>query len=229
MRKLSIMFSLCLALLMPGFAHHTAKAQAVRAANATPVTLAKTVYFIGNDPAKWQTGVPAASAWAGITLLAFAIFAFFAAIRRRGASCLRMAGALVVPFVVACGSIASAQTAHFSGVQSTVASGGMTPAAVAVDANGNVYIADTGNDRVLKETPTGGGYTQSVVADFASSGLRNPTSIAVDGMGNVYIADPYSNRVLKETLSGGSYANSIVPTTTFIYVGGFNNEAQRVG
>ena len=77
---------------------------------------------------------------------------------------------------------------------------------MAVDGSGNVYIADHTNNRVLKETPSGGIYTESTVA----SGLAYPEGVAVDGSGNVYIADSHNNRVLKETLSGGAYAESTV-------------------
>ena len=49
---------------------------------------------------------------------------------------------------------------------------------VAVDGSGNVYIAD---GRVLKETLSAGGYTQSIVAN----GLFFPEGVAVDGSGNV--------------------------------------------
>ncbi len=99
-----------------------------------------------------------------------------------------------------------AQTAHFAGTQSTIGSGISLPRGVAVDGSGNVYIADTYNDRVLKETLSGDSYTQSTVA----SSLAFPMGVAVDGSGNVYIAETYHNRVLKETLSGGSYTESTV-------------------
>ena len=56
---------------------------------------------------------------------------------------------------------------------------------MAVDGSGNVYIADSGNNRVLKETLSGGSYTESTVG----SGLNRPIQLAVDGAGNVYIAD----------------------------------------
>jgi sugar lactone lactonase YvrE len=80
------------------------------------------------------------------------------------------------------------------------------PFAVAADGSGNIYITDTYNNRVLKETLSGGAYTESVVA----SGLVYPTGVAVNGIGNAYIADTYNNRVLKETLSGGAYTESTV-------------------
>jgi len=52
-----------------------------------------------------------------------------------------------------------------------------------VDGGGNVYIADSYNARVLKETLSAGSYTQSVVASSATSGLSAPEGIAVDGNG----------------------------------------------
>ncbi len=84
---------------------------------------------------------------------------------------------------------------------------------VAVDANGNVYIADAANNRVVKMTPSGSSYTLGVVANAASNGLNDPTAVAVDASGNVYIADTGNTRVLKETVSGGSYTQSVVASS----------------
>ena len=55
------------------------------------------------------------------------------------------------------------------------------PAAVAVDAAGEVYVADTNNDRVVKLAPDG-----TVLAEWGSRGsgdahFRGPSGIAVDG------------------------------------------------
>jgi len=84
------------------------------------------------------------------------------------------------------------------------------PQQVAVDANGNVYIADAGNNRILAETPSGSGYTQSTVP---TSGLNGPNGVAVDTNGNLYIADSGNGRVLKETRSGNSYTESVISST----------------
>jgi hypothetical protein len=71
------------------------------------------------------------------------------------------------------------------------------------------------DNTVWKETPSNGGYVQSIVA---SGGLIQPSAIAVDRSGNVYLADlvaatAVSNAVVyKETLSNGSYTQSTVVT-----------------
>ncbi|MEU1465501.1 NHL repeat-containing protein [Streptomyces sp. NPDC005727] len=85
------------------------------------------------------------------------------------------------------------------------------PIGVAVDGDGNVYIADYGNHRVRKVTPDGiittvAGNGQ---AGFVSDGgpavatkLNYPWGMAVDGDGNLYIADRYNHRVRKVTPNG---------------------------
>lgn len=99
------------------------------------------------------------------------------------------------------------QAATFSGVQTTVGASGLrSPLGVAVDSSGAVYIADSANNRILKEVSGISGYTQSVVAD----GLLAPTGVAVDASGNVYIADTGNNRIVLETLASGSYTQSVV-------------------
>ncbi len=126
----------------------------------------------------------------------------------------RLTGLCLALAVVVCGSgnFASAQVfAGYQSVQSVVVSTGLSfPQQVAVDGSGNVYIADTGNDRILMETPLGSGYMQSTVP---SSTLDSPYGVAVDRNGNVYIADSVNGRVLKETLSGGNYTESVVSAT----------------
>jgi tripartite motif-containing protein 71 len=69
------------------------------------------------------------------------------------------------------------------------------PQGVAVDAAGDVYVADTGNDRVVKLDPAG-----SVLAEWGTRGgsdgrFRSPTGIGLDAAGNVYVLDSENNRV----------------------------------
>lgn len=77
---------------------------------------------------------------------------------------------------------------------------------VAVDATGNIYIVDQGNQRVVKETLSGTTYTQSVIL----TGLVTPTQVAVDLHGNVYVTDPGQNAVV--SLPSGSTTTSTVGT-----------------
>jgi DNA-binding beta-propeller fold protein YncE len=79
-----------------------------------------------------------------------------------------------------------------------------------VDSSGNVYIADTSNNRVLKETLTGG----NLIERSVGMGFMLPESVAVDGHGNVYVADYEHRRTVKVTLTGGAYAQSFVGTGT---------------
>jgi len=77
-----------------------------------------------------------------------------------------------------------AQTAHFAWAQTVVASGLNYPTGVAVDGSGNIYIADTSNRQVLKETLSAGSYNQSVVNSCGAVVLcRHPSRLVSDGAG----------------------------------------------
>jgi uncharacterized protein (TIGR03437 family) len=85
------------------------------------------------------------------------------------------------------------------------------PRDVAVDAIGNVYIADSGNSRIRKVTPNGVISTVAGNGDFAFSGdggqaaeaaLHYPQGVAVDSAGNLYISDTVNNRIRKVTAAG---------------------------
>jgi serine/threonine protein phosphatase PrpC/DNA-binding beta-propeller fold protein YncE len=78
------------------------------------------------------------------------------------------------------------------------------PDTLAVDSAGNVYITDSGNNRVLKLATGGGAPT---VLPF--TGLNEPDGVAVDAAGNVYVADNRNNRVLR--LGTGEGAQTELP------------------
>jgi hypothetical protein len=84
-----------------------------------------------------------------------------------------------------------------------------SPGGIAVDSLGNLYIADTGNNRVRKVsggviTTVAGNGTSGFSGDngpATSAQLAGPEGIAVDSLGNLYIADTGNNRV--RTVSNG--------------------------
>jgi len=65
------------------------------------------------------------------------------------------------------------QVTFLPGTQSVVANAATngldTPQGIAVDGGGNIYIADSSNNQVLKETLSAGSYNQSVVANAATA------------------------------------------------------------
>jgi len=105
--------------------------------------------------------------------------------------------------------LANFQVIGVPSTQSTIpfsSAGEASPYAIAVDTTGSVYIADSNNNRILKETLSGGVYTESAIG----SGLNSPAQMAVDGRGNVYIADTGNGRVVKESLNAGVYSQTVL-------------------
>ncbi len=86
------------------------------------------------------------------------------------------------------------------------------PLGIALDAQGNLYVADSNNNRVLEyDTPLtgdttadrvfgqGGSFTTGTPNNSGVSGnsLSTPTGVTMDAMGNLYVADYHNNRVLE--------------------------------
>jgi sugar lactone lactonase YvrE len=70
------------------------------------------------------------------------------------------------------------------------------PMSVAVDTAGNVFVADTLNDKIRKVTSAG------VVTTLAGTSLNLPHGVAVDTAGNVFVADTFNHTINKITSAG---------------------------
>ena len=72
------------------------------------------------------------------------------------------------------------------GLESAIGTALVTPSQIAVDASGNVYVADSGQGKVLMFAK---GATAATAPTTVGTGLTAPTGVAVDGAGDVFIAD----------------------------------------
>jgi sugar lactone lactonase YvrE len=83
------------------------------------------------------------------------------------------------------------------------------PAGIAVDGNGNVYVADNGNNKIRKissigivTTLAGTGNAGSEDGNGNTASFNSPVGIAVDAGGNVFVADRDNNKIRKITANG---------------------------
>ncbi|WP_227546118.1 NHL domain-containing protein [Marinobacter fonticola] len=114
-------------------------------------------------------------------------------------------------------TVVGAGSSRFGNAQGSSGDGGPArfaqlnrPRDVAVDAMGNLYIADTSNHRIRRVSPDGiisrvAGRVRGFAGDGGSAiaaRLNYPSGVAVDAMGNLYIADTGNHRIRRVSPDG---------------------------
>lgn len=128
------------------------------------------------------------------------------------------------------GQVAGTGTGGFSGDGGAATSAQLLqPYALALDASGNIYITDTGNNRIRKVNTSG--VISTVAGTGLSSppnnngpalqaGLANPAGIARDALGNLYISELMSHSIRKINSAGTITAVAGTGTAAFAGDGG---------
>jgi uncharacterized protein (TIGR03437 family) len=131
------------------------------------------------------------------------------------------------------------------GPSTALTTGFSAPTGVAVDSKGNVYVADSGNNRILRfpapfaqtpgttpqpdlvigqkgfatgSSPNEGAGSASCAAKtlaFSANGQVQLTTLAIDSGGNLWTTDPYNNRVLMFPVANLS-PNAVEPVATVV-------------
>ena len=117
------------------------------------------------------------------------------------------------------------------------------PAGVAVDAQGNMYVADLFNNNIRKITSSGvvstlagNGTAGYADGNGSSAKFNQPTGITVDGQGNIYVTEQENSRIRKitpaeivSTLAGDGtqgFADGDGSSAEFNYPWGIDVDAQ---
>jgi sugar lactone lactonase YvrE len=105
------------------------------------------------------------------------------------------------------------------------------PSGVAVDASGNVIVADAGNNLIRMVTPAGlvttlAGSTNAGATNGAllSASFNNPSGVALDASGNIYVAD-LLNGLIREISPGTGMVTTLAGSDTTASINGTGTAA----
>lgn len=99
-------------------------------------------------------------------------------------------------------------------VNDNAASSFYRPTDLVVDQEGNLYVLDAGNNRVVKLSATG--ETLAIFSDFGSASITGATGLCVDRFQEIYVADPTNARVVHVSSSGQFVEQFIQPDSELL-------------
>lgn len=140
--------------------------------------------------------------WSCLRAIAVFIFSHISSQSRTRAK-LAFQCAVLAMLLCSAGKFTTAQTAYYSGLQTTVGSGFEEPFAVAVDKSGNLYVGESDGYYVAEILAVNGTIPASPTTRTLVGGwptIELPWGIAVDDSGNVFVADFYKG-VIDEILA----------------------------
>jgi sugar lactone lactonase YvrE len=105
---------------------------------------------------------------------------------------------------------AIAQSVSFAGVASTVGSGFGSPYGVAVDAKGDVFVADNGDKSVKEVVAVNGQVSSTSTTVTIKSGFSNVNGVAVDASGDVFVTDGAAVKEIVAVAGQVSLSSSVV-------------------
>ena len=147
------------------------------------------------------------------------------AVDARGDLFITDAGAAQVDEIEAGTGGALSGSVSASSTMVTVGSGFTKPMGIAVDAAGDVFVADAGSAQVFEIEAGTGGASAGMVNSASTvipvgSGFKQPNGVAVDGHGDVFVADLGGFAVYEiEAGTGGASAGMVDASSTVMAVG----------
>jgi sugar lactone lactonase YvrE len=135
----------------------------------------------------------------------------FSAVHSVAAMSLKRLRALVLLATIFSFALAAiAQSVSFAGVASTVGSGFGSPYGVAVDAKGDVFVADNGDKSVKEVVAVNGQVSSTSTTVTIKSGFSNVNGVAVDASGDVFVTDGAAVKEIVAVAGQVSLSSSVV-------------------